>query len=35
MEDALGGYGDEGRGVSAIILGEVASNLWSGGLRIR
>ena len=26
MEDALGGWGDEGRGVTAISLGEVSLN---------
>ena len=34
MVDALIPKGDEGRGVSAISLGEVASNLWSGDFRM-
>ena len=35
MVDALIPKGDEGRGVAAISLGEVMSNLWSGDFRIR
>ena len=34
MVDALGYRGDEGRGVTAISLGEVSSNLWSGDFRM-
>jgi len=34
MVDALGAGGDEGRGVTAISLGEVFSNLWSGDFRM-
>jgi len=34
MADALGPRSDEGRGVPAISLGEVATNLWSGDLRM-
>ena len=34
MVDALGPEGDEGRGVPAISVGEVASNLWSGDVRM-
>ena len=34
MEDALTLKGDEGRGVTAISLGKVCSNLWSGDFRM-
>jgi len=34
MVDALASSGDEGRGVAAISLGEVPSNLWSGDFRM-
>jgi len=34
MVDALTQRGDEGRGVAAISLGEVLSNLWSGDFRM-
>ena len=34
MVDASGGPGDEGRGVAAISLGEVRSNLRSGDARM-
>ena len=34
MVDALEYYSDEGRGVPAISVGEVASNFWSGDVRM-
>jgi len=34
MADALTLNGEEGRGVAAISLGEVRSNLWSGNVRM-
>jgi len=34
MVDASTQDGDEGRGVAAISLGEVLSNLWSGDFRM-
>jgi len=34
MVDASTSKSDEGRGVTAICLGEVCSNLWSGNFRM-
>ena len=34
MVDALGDWGDEGRGVAAISFGEVLTYLWSGDFRM-
>jgi len=34
MVDALASNSDEGRSVLAISVGEVASNLWSGDVRM-
>jgi len=34
MVDALAQKGDKGRGVTAISVGEVSSDLWSGDVRM-